>query len=121
MPARTGKLKDLNHFDASFFGVHDKQAHRMDPQLRMLLELTHEAIVDAGVNPTQVRGSRTGVFVGAFASESCDFWTEDPDNKDGYAFTGCGRSMFANRVSFTFDFTGEEAPLDFQRDVGTHF
>lgn len=48
LPTRTGKLKDLKHFDATFFGVHAKQAHVMDPQLRMLLELTHEAIVDAG-------------------------------------------------------------------------
>lgn len=48
LPTRTGKIKDLTKFDASFFGVHAKQAHVMDPQLRMLLELTHEAIVDAG-------------------------------------------------------------------------
>jgi fatty acid synthase len=45
LPARTGKLKDLSRFDATFFGVHAKQAHVMDPQLRMLLELTFEAIV----------------------------------------------------------------------------
>ncbi|CAG2065477.1 unnamed protein product, partial [Timema podura] len=51
LPTRTGKLKDLAHFDASFFGVHAKQAHVMDPQLRMLLELTHEAIVDAELKP----------------------------------------------------------------------
>lgn len=43
-----GKLKDLNKFDAHFFGVHGKQADYMDPQARMLLELTYEAIVDAG-------------------------------------------------------------------------
>ena len=48
MPTRTGKLKDLAHFDATFFGVHAKQAHVMDPQLRILLELTHEALIDAG-------------------------------------------------------------------------
>ena len=48
LPKRTGKLKDLRSFDATFFGVHAKQAHVMDPQLRILLELTHEAIVDAG-------------------------------------------------------------------------
>ena len=49
LPLRTGKLKDLVHFDATFFGVHAKQAHVMDPQLRMLLELTHEALIDAGM------------------------------------------------------------------------
>lgn len=49
LPSRTGKLKDLNHFDAPFFGVHAKQADVMDPQLRLLLESTYEAIVDAGL------------------------------------------------------------------------
>jgi fatty acid synthase len=49
LPERTGKLKDLVHFDATFFGVHAKQAHVMDPQLRILLELTHEALIDAGM------------------------------------------------------------------------
>jgi len=49
LPKRTGKLKDLVHFDATFFGVHAKQAHVMDPQLRILLELTHEALIDAGM------------------------------------------------------------------------
>lgn len=43
-----GKLKDLSKFDAQFFGVHGKQANLMDPQARILLELTYEAIVDAG-------------------------------------------------------------------------
>lgn len=49
LPLRTGKLKDIKHFDASFFGVHAKQADVMDPQLRLLLEATYEAIVDAGL------------------------------------------------------------------------
>jgi fatty acid synthase len=49
LPTRTGKLKDLAHFDATFFGVHAKQAHVMDPQLRILLELTYEALIDAGL------------------------------------------------------------------------
>jgi hypothetical protein len=60
LPTRCGKIKELDKFDATFFNVHAKQSHLMDPQLRMLLELTYEAIIDAGVNPTTVRGSRTG-------------------------------------------------------------
>ena len=49
LPIRSGKLKDISKFDAAFFGVHPKQANCMDPQLRMLLEVTYEALVDAGV------------------------------------------------------------------------
>jgi fatty acid synthase len=48
LPKRSGKLKTLNKFDAAFFGVNPKQANSMDPQLRMLLEVTYEAVVDSG-------------------------------------------------------------------------
>ena len=112
LPARIGKLKDLSSFDATFFGVHAKQANVMDPQLRMLLEVTQEAIVDAGINPSEIRGSRTGVFIGVSSSESDDFWTSDPDKVNGYGLTGCCRAMFPNRVSYTFDFTGPSFAVD---------
>jgi fatty acid synthase len=48
IPARTGKLHNIDKFDSSFFSVHNKQAQSMDPQCRMLLEMAYEAIVDAG-------------------------------------------------------------------------
>ncbi|GBP15812.1 Fatty acid synthase [Eumeta japonica] len=112
LPERNGKLKDLAHFDATFFGVHAKQAHLMDPQLRLLLELTHEAIVDAGLNPAELRGTRTGVYVGVSNSESDEFWTGDPDKINGYALTGCCRAMFPNRISYTFNLQGPSYAID---------
>ena len=48
LPKRSGKLKDLTKFDASFFGVHPKQTNAMDPQLRILLAVTYEALLDSG-------------------------------------------------------------------------
>ncbi|KAG6462008.1 hypothetical protein O3G_MSEX013000 [Manduca sexta] len=112
LPERNGKLKDLAHFDATFFGVHAKQAHLMDPQLRLLLELTHETIVDAGLNPAELRGSRTGVYVGVSNSETEEMWTVDPDKINGYALTGCCRAMFPNRISYTFDLRGPSYAID---------
>ncbi|CAH0549735.1 unnamed protein product [Brassicogethes aeneus] len=106
LPARTGKIKDIAHFDAAFFGVDAKQAHVMDPQLRMLLELTHEAIIDAGINSKELKGSKTGVFIGLYGSESSEFWTHDPEQINGYSLTGCSDALFANRISYTFDFNG---------------
>merc|ERR1712089_104211 len=94
------------------FGVHPKQAHAMDPQLRMMLEVVYEAITDAGVNPVSVRGSRTGVFLGCSASESHDAWSADLENIVGYEMTGCTRSMFANRISYFFDFKGPSFAID---------
>ncbi|KAJ8688225.1 hypothetical protein QAD02_024020, partial [Eretmocerus hayati] len=112
LPARTGKIKELAKFDATFFGVHAKQANVMDPQLRILLELTHEAIVDAGFNPAELRGSRTGVYIGVSDSESDEYWTSDPDKVNGYGLTGCCRAMFPNRISYTFDFSGPSFAVD---------
>ena len=74
LPSRTGKLKDISKFDASFFGVHAKQAEVMDPQMRLLLEVSYEALVDAGYNPAELRGSRTGVFIGSSTCEAEDYW-----------------------------------------------
>ncbi|KAI8423485.1 hypothetical protein MSG28_012601 [Choristoneura fumiferana] len=112
LPERNGKLKNLTHFDAAFFGVHFKEANFMDPQLRLLLELTHETIVDAGFNPEELRGSRTGVYVGAANSETAEIWDSNVDSIHGYGLTGCHRAMFSNRVSYTFDFKGPSYVID---------
>lgn len=114
LPDRIGKIKDedLENFDQQFFSVHQKQSECMDPQMRMLLESTYEAIIDAGVNPCEVRGSRTGVYIGVSASETEQYWTADQDRVNGYGLTGCARAMFANRVSYTFDFKGPSYSVD---------
>ncbi|XP_022172738.1 fatty acid synthase-like isoform X2 [Myzus persicae] len=112
LPSRTGKLKGLEYFDANFFGVHAKQAEVMDPQLRLLLESTYECIVDAGVNPDEIRGSKTGVFVGTFQSETDDYWGRVQERVNGYGLTGCCRAMFPNRISYTFDFNGPSYAVD---------
>uniref|UniRef100_A0A8D8PNC5 Fatty acid synthase n=1 Tax=Cacopsylla melanoneura TaxID=428564 RepID=A0A8D8PNC5_9HEMI len=112
LPKRTGKIKNLASFDAHFFGVHSKQAEVMDPQLRMLLECTYEAVVDAGYNPAEIKGSKTGVFVGVSNSESEEFFTVDPEKINGYGLTGCCRAMFPNRISYTFDLSGPSYAID---------
>lgn len=56
LPERGGKIKDLSRFDAQFFGVHPKQAHSMDPQLRLFLETAYESIIDSGYDPATLRG-----------------------------------------------------------------
>ncbi|VDI34576.1 Hypothetical predicted protein, partial [Mytilus galloprovincialis] len=112
LPARMGKLKDITKFDAEFFSIHQKQANSMDPQLRLLFEVTYESIIDAGVSPDCLRGSSTGVFIGSSLSESHDAWSSDPDTTLGYHLIGCHRTMFANRLSFYFDFKGPSLSVD---------
>ncbi|CAJ0958992.1 unnamed protein product [Ranitomeya imitator] len=112
LPTRNGKLKEINKFDASFFGVHPKQAHTMDPQLRLLLEICYEAIVDGGMNPSDLRGTSTGVWIGVSGSEAGEAFSRDPEELLGYSMTGCQRAMFANRISYFFDFKGPSLAID---------
>uniref|UniRef100_A0A671PGD7 Fatty acid synthase n=1 Tax=Sinocyclocheilus anshuiensis TaxID=1608454 RepID=A0A671PGD7_9TELE len=112
LPRRNGKLKEINRFDAAFFGVHPKQAHTMDPQMRLMLEISYEAIVDGGINPVSMRGSKTGVYIGVSGSEAGEAFSKDPEELLGYSMTGCQRAMFANRLSYFFDFNGPSTAID---------
>lgn len=112
LPTRNGKLKEVDRFDAAFFNVHPKQAHNMDPQLRLLLEVTYESICDAGVNPTKLKGTKTGVFIGASGSDAQNAFSSDPQTLEGYSMTGCATSMFANRLSYFFDLKGPSYTVD---------
>ncbi|KFP09893.1 Fatty acid synthase [Egretta garzetta] len=112
LPKRNGKLKDISKFDASFFTVHPKQAHTMDPQLRLLLEVSYEAILDGGINPATLRGTDTGVWVGASGSEAAEALSQDPEEVSGYVLTGCQHAMLANRISFFYDLKGPSITVD---------
>ncbi|KAK8766988.1 hypothetical protein V5799_006227 [Amblyomma americanum] len=112
LPERMGTIRDLSLFDAQFFGVHPKQAKVMDPQMRLLLETSYEAIVDAGYDPATLRGRRIAVFVGCCDSESHEAFNLDTDMIDGYALIGSSRTMFSNRLSYAFDFRGPSFTVD---------
>lgn len=100
IPRVTGKINDLEKFDANFFGVRSKAAQVMDPQARILLEESYQAILDAGINPKLFKGSRTGVFVGASTSESEVVWCYERDAPEGLPLSGNSRALLANRISF---------------------
>ena len=74
-PSSPLQIPDPTTFDGAFFAVHNKQASRMDPQLRKLLEVTAEAWVDAGIDARALRGSdRVGVYCGSGGSEIMTKW-----------------------------------------------
>jgi fatty acid synthase len=112
IPRRLGKTVNLNKFDASFFSVHGRQAATMDPQCRCLLEHAFEAVLDAGVNPKDLRGSRTGVYIGCCFAESEEFMFYEKTIKDGLGLTGSARAMLANRISFGMDLQGPSFMVD---------
>ena len=88
IPKRSGKVNNLNKFDSQFFGIHFKQAQSMDPQGRTILEHAYESVLDAGINPKSLRGSRTGVYLGVCYCESEKVWMYDKTSSDGNGLTG---------------------------------
>lgn len=112
-PEYFGKLKQsLDYFDHVFFGIHGKQAERLDPQLRLLLETSFEALMNAGVFPEDIKGSSTGVYVGGCFSDAHRLWMKDSQDITGYEHTGCAGTMFANRLSYFYDIHGPSFQID---------
>lgn len=62
-----------------------------------------------GIDPTVLRGTDTGVWIGVSGSEAGEAFSADPEQLLGYSMTGCQRAMFANRISYFFDFKGKSA------------
>ena len=61
-----GKLKDISRFDAPFFNFSPDQANQCAPDIRIMLEVAWEAIVDAGYDPKSLENTPTGVYIGRF-------------------------------------------------------
>ena len=122
LPRRNGKLKDLSKFDAEYFQVNPLQAHAMDPQLRILLEVAYEAIVDAGISPTKLKETITGVYVGSMFSESLEVsgCLQQANKRVGYGLTGACDSMFSNYVSFYFGFKGPSLTVNTACSASLH-
>ncbi|CAG2103412.1 unnamed protein product [Medioppia subpectinata] len=116
---RFGKIHDFNQFDSTFFGLPEKLSEAVDPQARMLLEVTYEAIVDAGISPQSLRGSKTGVYVGVSIYPMTDGYPTDiqPDLKQNLQNVTIQhlskfKSLYASRISFVFDFKGPSLLVD---------
>lgn len=88
VPKRSGKIHNLEKFDASFFSILNKHANATDPQMRILLENAYEAILDAGISPQSLVGSRTGVFIGNSYSDAKDTFIHRIPVRDGYLVLG---------------------------------
>ena len=105
-------LDDLPGFDAEFFGVSPREAELMDPQQRLALEVSWEALEDAGVPPRALGGSDTAVLMGVNSDDYGKLIMEDLPGIE--AWTGIGTSLcgIANRVSHLLDLRGPSVALD---------
>uniref|UniRef100_A0A2S2P8N0 Fatty acid synthase n=1 Tax=Schizaphis graminum TaxID=13262 RepID=A0A2S2P8N0_SCHGA len=110
-PHGVGKIRTPEKFDNVFFGIHRKMAESLDALTRLSLERSIEAIVDAGINPADLSGTNTAVFMNSCISESEFFEVFDTQQK-GFGLLGHNRAMQANRLSYTLNLNGPSYTTD---------
>ncbi|MEU0398504.1 type I polyketide synthase, partial [Streptomyces sp. NPDC006208] len=109
-----GFLDGADEFDAEFFGLSPREAMVTDPQQRLLLEGAWEAFEDAGIDPTSLRGSDTGVFCGLMYSDY-QYVAGTSDRRpeiEGYLTIASAASVASGRISYTFGFEGPAVTVD---------
>ncbi len=109
-----GFLKDVAEFDAEFFGISPREALAMDPQQRLLLEVSWETLERAGIDPTSLRGTETGIFAGICSQEYGPklLGSTVPDGLEGYLSTGTSASVVSGRVSYVLGLEGPAMTID---------
>lgn len=114
-----GFLPDVAAFDAEAFGIGPREALRMDPQLRILLETTRDALQDAGLRPSALRGSQTAVFL----ANTMNDWANrlcSPQNAERLRLVDVVPSQLAARISRNFDLRGSSEVISTACSGGLH-
>lgn len=107
-----GYLDDIASFDPEFFGLSPIEATNMDPQQRIMLELTWHALENAHLPANELKGKPVGVFMGSSNNDYGMLIAADPAEAHPYALTGTSSAVIPNRISYAFDFRGPSLNVD---------
>ena len=107
-----GFIEDIDKFDAAFFKISPREAEQMDPQQRILLELTWACIEDSGYCPSVLAGRKVGVFIGVCHNDYKEIQEKCGRSLEGFAASGTGVAILPNRISYVFDFRGPSINVD---------
>jgi acyl transferase domain-containing protein len=105
-------LDRVDRFDAQFFGIAPREATQMDPQQRLILETSWEALENAAIVPTDLRGSRTAVMIGLMNDDYTRLATSSPEAIDLYTGGGTSSSVAAGRLSYVLGLQGPSLVVD---------
>ncbi|RFU75979.1 polyketide synthase [Trichoderma arundinaceum] len=103
---------DISAFDAPFFSIPTEEANAVDPQQRMLLEISYEALENAGIRKEDIDGSDAAVYVGSFVKDYEYISLRDQNWGPQYAATGNGIAIMSNRISYFFNLHGPSMTVD---------
>lgn len=104
--------RDVSSFDAKFFNIVPYEAHTMDPQQRILIETTYQALENAGIPTDTLQGSDTSVFVGIYARHYDHMGYRDLAQMSKHHISGAGDAILSNRISYLFDLKGASMTID---------
>ena len=106
LPKRSGKIRDISKCDFEFFGLTEHEANYMDVQMRLALETTYEAVADAGLDPAQLRGTKTAIFAGICYDDTGTAYCQDEHTAQHYL------RFSIQKVAAAFDFRGGASATD---------
>ncbi|ABQ27263.1 beta-ketoacyl synthase N-terminal-like domain-containing protein [Geotalea uraniireducens] len=107
-----GFLQNVDSFDAEFFRISAREAETMDPQQRIMLELSWSCFEDAGVCPSQLSEKKIGVYLGVFNFDYKELQEKATRTIDTYHSTGTAAAVIANRISHYYHLKGPSLAID---------